>query len=194
MRLQSSLKWLIDKRARLLGEINSLEKRLPHSQIELNREIARTEIRLAQLNSRLAQLKQQRTDTDEHLSYIAGLRSDLNAIDGALKQHDVQISPESIKPIRPQRSNQYLSHGEITRQIFACLKAAYPDPRTAMDVVGFIVSGCKIELSTAERLDLRFRIRQRLSYLTWQKKILRLHGVKTQEEGRWTLRPSLPPP
>ena len=99
MRLQSSLKWLIDKRARLLGEINSLEKRLPYSQIELNRAIARVEIRLAQL-------KQQRIDTDDHLSYIAGLRSDLNAIDGALKQHDVQISPESIRPIRPQRSNQ----------------------------------------------------------------------------------------
>lgn len=193
MRLQPSLKWLIDRRARLSGEIIRIEKTLPRTRIELSKTIARVERRVDQLTVRLNQLKEQRGDLDEQLLHLEALRSSLNAIDKSLAQHAIKIDPERIKPIRSQIAVRFLGHGEMTRQIYVCLKNAYPDPRTSIEVTAFILASTQLELNTHEVLALREQVRTRLGALTRQNKIARLHEAKTHEEGRWTLLPSAPP-
>lgn len=191
MRLQSSLKWLIDRRARLLGEIERIEKKPTYSQAKIIKAITRVEARIAVLKSHLGQLKKQQVEANSHLK---ALKSDLDAIDRALRQHEVKVTPELIKPIRPHQTKGDLSYGEITRNIYMCLKTAYPEPRTAMDVAVFIAASSATKLSASELRELRFRVKQRLTHLTWEKKISRLHEAQTQEEGRWTLLPSSPLP
>lgn len=193
MRIPSSLKWLVDKRARLLGEINKVEKTIPLSQIELNKKIAEIELRLVRLKSKLDHLRMQQAQGDNRPLYLEALRSDLVAIDRALEQHDIQIDPKLIKPICSQWADRFLPHGEMTRQIYACLKAAYPEPRTTTEVALFVLSAAEVQLNTNELLNFRSRVSQRLGHLVWQKKISRLHEVKTCEEGRWTLLPLSPP-
>lgn len=193
MRFQPSLKWLVDRRARLSGEIIRIEETLPSSRLELTRTIIQLESRLERLQKRLHELRAEKSEFDDSLRHLESLRQDLSAIDQALAQHAVKIVPETIKPIRSQSAIRYFGYGEMTRQIYACLKKAYPEPRTAMEVTEFILAETGLEISESELHDLRFRVRQRLSHLTWQFRIARLHEAKTSEEGRWTLLYASPP-
>lgn len=187
MRTPPSLKWLIDKRARLWGEISKVEKDFPLSEQELSREIAKAEFRLVRLKHRLDHLRKQQIQIDNRPLYLKSLKADLAAIDRTLAQHDVKIDPELISPICSQWTSRFLVHGEMTRQIYSCLKAAHPGSQTTTDVVEFILSAAEIQLNANDLMDFRGRVSRRLGYLAWEKKISRLHKLKTGQEGRWAL-------
>ncbi len=187
MKIPSSLKWLIDKRARLLGEIAQVEKATPESQLKLSKKIAHAEFQLIRLQHQLATLRTQQIQARNRPQYLEVLRADMAAIDRALEQHDIQINPELIKPIRSQWAEKFLAHGEITRKIYTCLKAGYPEPQTTTEVTVFILSATEMQLNPNEFMEFKLRVSRRLSHLAWEKKILRLHEVKTCQEGQWTL-------
>lgn len=112
----SSLKWLMNRRARLSGEITKTEK--AHQET-------------------VAAFKKVE---DDYLRAIHALNVDLNATDHLIRQHEVGIDPNLIKPIRSQESSLAIRYGSITRAIYQCFKVGKGKPCNATQVELFIAS------------------------------------------------------
>lgn len=177
----SSLKWLINKRARLLGEINKLEKSLPDRISKARQDVECAEANLAQAKERLA-------SEDAVVSrIIPAIQADLQAIDAAMSLHEIQINPEIIPPIRTQDASRALPYGEITRSIYDCLKCSGGCSVTTTEITIFIAAHNNLELSDMEFQTFRTAVRYRLKDIAAQGKIERLHQGKGSIEGKWRL-------
>lgn len=93
-RTPSSLKWLIDKRSRLAGL--------------------------------LSQLIQEQTELDARLEIakerIATVQRQLQALDCTFELHEVQIEPQEIAPVSPQKKTWLMPHGRMSRLILNALR------------------------------------------------------------------------
>jgi len=124
---------------------------------------------------------------DDYLREIHVLNADLSATDRLIRQHEVGIDPNLIKPIRSQESFLSLGHGCITRSIFQCLKAAR-NPCTATQVTLLLASEMQLPAdATAMFSELRHKVRNRMQHLAWEGKITRVKSQVGSLEGRWTL-------
>lgn len=177
----SSLKWLINKRARLLGEINKLEKSLPDRIAKARQDVECAEANLAQAKERLA------NEDAVAFRIIPAIQADIQAINAALGLHEIQINPEIIQPIRTQDAERALPYGEITRSIYDCLKCSGGGPVTTTEITIFVASHNNLELSDVEFQIFRTAVRYRLKTICAQGKIERLHQVKGSLEGKWRL-------
>ena len=92
-RTPSSLKWLIDKRARLDGRLRKVAQEI------------------AALTARKEQLEE-RADR---------LRMELDAVDRTMALHAIRIEPQGIVPIRHERRRTF-PHGGMSRFILATLR------------------------------------------------------------------------
>ncbi len=109
-RTPSSLKWLVDKRARLAGHI-------------------------AQIKRKAAAARQRAADLES--SAEATLR-DLEALDRILGLHDICVPPEVIRPVRMTSDGPLLQRGHISRNVLACLRDAAGDCSSrAASIVGW---------------------------------------------------------
>ena len=144
-----SLKWLIDKRARLLGEITKYEK----SSIA----------RIAKARGALDQAKHQ-YDYENIVKpkLISVLRAELSAIDVALSLHEIQIAPESIPQIRTVVAEKQLPYGAITKSIYQCLKCAGKNSISTTEIAAFIALQHNLELSEDTFFTFRQSVRYRL--------------------------------
>ncbi len=125
---------------------------------------------------------------DDYRREIHVLNADLSATDRLIRQHEVGIDPNLIKPIRSQESALSLGHGCITRSIFQCLKAALGNPCTATQVTLLLASEMQLPAdATAMFSELRHKVRNRMQHLAWEGKITRVKSQVGSLEGRWTL-------
>ena len=90
----SSLKWLINQRARLMGDIERLQK--THSErIAMNRQ------QVVQAEDNLRRAKEMLSYEENVVTQkIQILNNNLTAIDIALGMHHIQINPDCIPAIR----------------------------------------------------------------------------------------------
>lgn len=180
-RTPSSLKWLIDKRARLLGAL--LELRAQNTQ-----QIVESDAVITVLEKRLAAALQLHEDAEAQFQEKENqLISRLSAIDMAMSMHEIQISPEKIPPRRTQKAVRIFDHGDITRGIYKALKAANDKPLSAMEVVFFLIAEYGLDLHDDELKIFRRKIRKRLQHLAWEGKLSPIHESITRKEGRWRL-------
>ncbi len=177
VRIPPSLKWLVNKHARLASQIKKLEKQVSkQSGIHQN---------LLWSNRRS---EDESAENIHHLQmYLKQLQSDLATIDSTLLLHDIPINPEAIALINTQTGLRHLSHGAMTRLIFTYLKQVGEEPKSTSEIYTFIRANSKREMSLADEKMLRFSVRKRLHALHSSKKIKLVAQAKTSLEGRWIL-------
>lgn len=181
IRTPPSLKWLIDKRARLLGELTKLNKRQAQRLADLDRTVALAKSEYETAIALQARGKKQLAREKQTIA------AHLRAIDIAMSMHEIQIDPNKIPEILSQEAVRYQRYGEMTRGIYSTLKSANGAPLSALEIAMALEASFGLQLSKSEFQDFRHRIRQRLKYLCWSGKLRRIHQAKTQLEGRWTL-------
>jgi hypothetical protein len=161
-RIPSSLKWLADRRARLVSQIRLFEK----------------EALMAE--RRTADLKQ----ANNHL------RLDLAAIDRAFTLHKIIVNPEVIAPLeRMHQSARFLKWGALSRHIFSFLGKSKGGWRSTTEVLVYIASREGIEINDDIYNAFRLSVRKRLGTLRYEGKLIRRHQAKGNHEGYWALPP-----
>jgi hypothetical protein len=177
-----SLKWLIDKRARLLGEISKYENnhltRLAHAEKAVSDAVNA-------LNYAKQRLAYEQSVRPKLLSV---LREDLKVIDSAMGLHEIQIDPEIIPRICSQEATKKLPYGVITRSIYECLGCAGKNSMTTSEIATFIAVRHNMEVVSDDFSALRESVQKRLKTLCAEGKVERIHPVKTALEGRWKLK------
>lgn len=187
IRTPPSLKWLLDKRARLLGEIKRLEKGIPAARESLSKDIADAELQLAQLKA-----QQHRPLVDELV--VQAKKADLAAIDRALQLHTIQVDTQLISPIWPHSAKNKLPYGQTTRFIYRYLKTIYPESASAAEVAEFILSVTELNTDSMDPEQIRLRVRKQMRKLAAEGKLAPVHPKKTHLEGRWRLSQTMPGP
>lgn len=181
IRTPPSLKWLINRRARLAGELKKLQdtqaKELEAA--ENNYWEAKKEFEQAEKNLSLLKLRYERT--------YKALKTDLEAIDNTLSQHEIQISPELITPIIPQKAERIVPYGKITSAIFNCLKCANGDSVSTTDIAISILESFDRKLAHKEFMKLRKSVAKRLKNLCSDGKVVKTNKSQNSVEGRWRL-------
>lgn len=112
-RLPPSLNWLIDKRARIDGELQRTEKYLLKNQRVFEK-----------------YLQMQRE--------VPVLRNPLNSLDQILGLHEVQINPQLIPAIRGKACKHELPYDEITKSIFRRLQMADDQPASSSEITEYL--------------------------------------------------------
>ncbi|MCS3847738.1 hypothetical protein [Xanthomonas campestris] len=160
-RTPPSLKWLVDKRARLAGHISQIQRRA---------EAAR---------QRAADLE----------CSIEATRRDLEALDRILGLHDICVPPEVIRPIRMSSEGLLLQRGHISRNVLACLRQAAGDWRSTTEVLLFVGSQGKALDADVRYAELRLRVRKCLQAHCSAGRVVRRNSPSTNVEGYWALAP-----
>lgn len=177
----SSLKWLLDRRARIAGEIakaqDAEDERLQSLRVELAR-IDALRAKLVQASDRMALA---------HNSLRDALIRDLAAIDQVLQLHEVSIDLSLLPPVRGHNRIAATDHGQMTRLIFACLRSSGGKACTTTQVALYVASKLGSTGRTENFDDLRYRVRCRLKRLVYDHRLERLHEVKGRIEGSWRL-------
>ena len=179
--IPSSLKWLIDLRARTAGEIDRLK-------LKESQRIQFVEAEFAGLESKLQRLREN-TDAASHayINTLHLLENELIAIDTVLSQHELAIGPELISPIQSHVNTAPGDHGAMTRAIFESFRV-YPLPSlSTTQIVGHVLTRLGLQVEGQEAQDYRLRIRKRMRTLVAEDKLTRLHHPKSTLEGRWRL-------
>ena len=179
----SSLKWLINRHARIQGEIKKIERTEAQRRFDATVEIT---------NLQAALLTAQDTDTTtrrEHDLLKETLRSEMNAVELLLGRHEVPIDPSIIRPIRSQDNVSVVEFGVYTRLIYECLRLANGKPCTATQVAIHITVSLEWDLDQKTFADFRYQIRQRMKNLAWKGQITRVQNQVGSIEGRWCLNP-----
>ena len=172
IRTPPSLKWLIDKRSRLLGEIAKYESK---------NQVKKAQTELEKAKYRLTYEKSIRP------KIISVLQSELAAIDIALGLHEVKINPEAIPQTNTYDTPRKLPHGSMTRSIFECLKLAGGHAMTTSDIAAFVAIKNGINSSESSFFDFRESIRCRLKNLQREGKIERTAIGSRALDARWKL-------
>lgn len=152
-RIPSSLNWLINKRARLLGELLRLE------------EAARTQIPLLddnvqQAKKALEYALRQRAELPSFLIHsLEETKNRLQAIDVALGMHEIPIDSSAIQPIRSGSTRISHRHGELTRIIIERLHLATGEPLSSNDIATYVAKALKLELNEEIKNKVRYRLK-----------------------------------
>lgn len=175
IRTPPSLKWLIDKRARLLGEITKRE----HTN---NKVIESAETALEQAKYRLTYERSVKP------RILSALREELAAIDIALGLHEVKIDPDIIPEVRTQDDPRKLPYGDITRTIFECLKLAGNIPISTTDISMFVAIKNDVDTPGEAFRALRKSVASRLKNLRLDGKVERVTAERFVLDPTWKLK------
>lgn len=165
-RTPPSLKWLIVKRSRLSGE---LERLLPELDL-LRDEFEQKKARVDRLHDQLA------------------------ALDQTFQLHAIQIDPEAIKPVVPQRHVRLFPPGHMGRHIRRILADRENGEWTTTPEVARKIMEC-LGISEADCVyrSIRRAVRNRLQTLMQAGEVERIVGAPTKKEApgedqsRWRL-------
>lgn len=166
--IPSSLKWLIERHARLDGELDKIEEE------EVQRLAAAKDCALAYEYKRDA------------------LLAEKSATELLIRQHEAGIDPAIIRSKRSQNNLAVTDYGQMTNRIYECLRQANGQPCTATHVASYAAVFLGIATTDEEFSDFRYRVRQRMKTLTWLGKLTRASNQVGSLEGRWCLNPDSP--
>jgi hypothetical protein len=177
----SSLKWLIDRRTRLSGEITKAKK------LESER-LSQTLAALAKAQATHQQLSEENLAAiHRHERHVQALSQALEATDIVLREHEIPIDPNDLPSVIGHTTERVGSYSQITRLIYESLGRANGESLSTTQVALYVASRLKKAITEEDFSDFKYRIRKRLSHLTWEGRLDRLHLPKTSVEGRWRL-------
>lgn len=180
-RTPPSLKWLINKRARLLGEISKIELRQQER-------IENAEQRLKAAEQELESARRfLHFECDVTSQHAQKLKENLQAIDATLGLHEIQIDPQIISPIRTQDTKRALPYGKVTRLIFEYLGVSNGAPITTTELAVFISTRENLNLDKNEFTEFKIKVGHRLRCLMRERKIVRLQREEGSIERKWIL-------
>lgn len=168
-RIPPSLKWLVDRRARLLARAIKLKK--------------------------LADAGRRRSN--EYDAEWEQVRRDIAALDQVLSLHEIRIDPEIIQPKNTHETSRLLPWNQLTRAILTCLRQANGEWCSTTQIVVFVAAKATREIDETTRAVLRLTVRSRLRKLRVDGRVVRRHEGITGFEGYWALPPlgtGTPPP
>lgn len=157
-----SLKWLVDRRARLLARARQLSTQADHD-------------------------RQRAAGRDAERAQV--LR-DIAALDQVLSMHEIQIDPEIIRPKKAQNSERLFPWNHLTRNILACLRQTEGEWCSTTKIVVFVAAKATKQIDETLHGVLRLSIRSRLRKLHAAGRVIRRHARTTHHEGYWALPPS----
>lgn len=165
-KLPTSLHWLIEKRGRIDGSIQKIERYLD--------------------KHRLVFEKYQELSND-----LLSLKETLASVDKTLQLHEIQVDPQFIPTIHGRNHVTDLRHGELTEYIVERLETSKDQPVSSKEIVDFIVESRKVQGKLpVVRVFLSRRVHTQLKNLHWKGKVVRHHPQQTRHYGWWTLAPS----
>jgi len=158
-RIPPSLKWLVDRRARLSSELERDRREAEYAALRVLALKAKVEL----------------------------LRQDLAAIDRALSMHEVRIHPETIAPLKTWHAERRFKHNHLTRNIMAYLRIAKGHWSSTTELMAYVATQGGIEVTEESYPELRLATRKRLRNLRASGRVIRKHEAKTSKEGYWAL-------
>lgn len=167
LRLPPSLKWLLNRRGRVAGEIQRIE-----NYFERHRRVFE---KFKELNNELEVLKEK-----------------LISIDQTLSLHEVQVDPELIPIIRSKKNRIKLPYGELTRVMYLRIRMGNGAPVCTKEIVEFVIQRYPFlaETNTTEAQDSEAkifrRVHARLKNLCKLGKITRHHSKTSTQYGWWS--------
>lgn len=181
VKIPSSLKWLVTRRARITGELTKAQAKEARRVHEFHAEIARLEAEQAEVQ------RMHSYALTSHAALCNSLEQDLLAMDQVLRLHEIQIDPDLIASIRSQENMAATDHGQMTRLIYECLRLNEGQACTATQAALHITTMLGNTGGAYGFSDLRYRVRKRLQHLAWEGKLERMHEQKGALEGKWRL-------
>jgi hypothetical protein len=181
----SVLKWMINRRAKLLGEIKKTEKRFDSRVLDIQQELNIIERRAPILRNRLDRAQNLRPQI------LAALRHDLAVIDSAMSQHEVMIDIDLIKPQKSQDNAYFLPPGSMSRLILKALREAGGETLCTTEVALFVAMEGKLEIDADDFVTFKIAIRSRMRALHTSGHLKRVEIGRHHVESRWrALKPS----
>lgn len=154
-----SLKWLVDRRGRLLHKAKQLEK----------------------------QAKQKRQRAADHDTEKDQVQRDIAAIDRVLSLHEIRIDPVTLGQKGTQTSGRLFPWNHLTRNILACLRSAKGEWCSTTHIMAFVAARASLEVTDDVYAQLRLSIRNRMQNLYRTGRVIRRHAAQTSYEGYWAL-------
>lgn len=177
----SSLKWLIDRRARLSGEIEKVRRQQSAFEAEASAAIKGLQVDLSKAKQNRA-IKQSAYDC-----HLQSLQAMLAAMDMVIQQHEVPVDPALIRAIREHENPAIGKRGHVTRLIFQCLRSSDGNPKTTTEIASYVASRLTQSRLIDDFAQFKYQIRKRLGHLVWEGRMDRVHAAQTSVEGRWRL-------
>ena len=188
VKIPSALKWMMNRRARLLGEIKKVEKRFEARESALQKELNRVESRAQTLRSRLLRVQSLRPQ------HLAVLQQNLTAIDNAMGQHEVMIDTDLIRPLKGQENAWLLPHGAMSRFILRALREADGEILCTNEVALFVAEEGKLNIDPEDFRSFKIAIRRRMRALHVAGLLKRVEAGRKRSDSRWrALRPAEQP-
>lgn len=164
-RVPAALNWLVNKRARIQGEILRAED----------------------------ELKNKLEEIEVLSSTIQKVRIDLAAIDRTLGMHEVKIDPNNISPIRSHVEERKIKHGEITRKIFICLRQENGNEIFTSQIAISVGLALDQEYEDEKQFQVfKDVVRKRLKTLCSEGRVKRIRRSRGTSENSWSLGDLIP--
>lgn len=176
----SSLHWLIDRHARLKGDLKTLREAEKSHQAKLTK-------RLAQMHQAIAQAQSQ--ETARLLIYqrhLKDVEAQIEATAMLISTHEVPIDPAVIRAVRGHKKDRVVPPGMITRAIYKVLGSA-DGPCSALQVAHFVIASLPKSLNERDASKVRYVVRQRMKNMTLEGKLVRCSDDPLSKQGQWTL-------
>lgn len=166
-RITPSLKWMIDKRGRIDGDIQRIERHLKRHQ--------RIFERFQKLNDELLALKDV-----------------LASIDKTLSLHEIQVVPENIPTILSHKHKCDMPYGEMAKSIYMKLSLSKGQPVSSKEIVAFVLErkamlGFPSEETKEDMKKVRMQVKRCLQRLHKKGGLVRYHPLMTRDPGWWSL-------
>lgn len=183
VRIPSSLKWLLTRRARLLGLQHQIERKVPIKIDEIRKQLADARNQVCFLDG---QLRIAEHTLQKRLEDVA---ADLSAVDRTIQQYNPEIDPSGTRPIRTQESGMVLRYGQMRRSILEAFKVSIDQDVTTTELAVQVLIQAGIEMPHAEFPEFRHRIRNRLKVLVREGIVISLRRGRNSLDGLWRLSP-----
>ena len=130
----SSLKWLINRRARLAGELEKSSKIEAERLSNANKAIAKAHAAYLEL------LEDNEFAIASHRKYADITSHAITATDLLLREHEIPIDPEDLPVIREHSTPAISNYGNVTGLIYECLGRANGQARSTTEVAIYVAT------------------------------------------------------
>ena len=179
VKIPSALKWMLTRRARLMGERERLAAQLPQLVSAIGKETAQAERRLDSCKRRLAMAELHGPGR------LQALNAEIATMDAAIAIYGIDIDPDRLSPIRSQYRGRSMDYGQMTRLILRALKECDGAELTTTEIALILSVESGVALADNEFQGFRLRVRSRMRKLAAVGAIRRIHVARTSLEGRW---------
>lgn len=178
----SSLKWLINRRTRIAGEIEKTKKYESERLLQAEQVIAKAQAAVKTLEDESA------TASLLHEKHVLAMMQALAATDLLLREHEIPIDPNELPSVYAHATSRIAGRSKITRGIFEALSRSEKPSLTTTEVAVYVATKLeKMDLNEETFPDFKYQIRKPLGHLVWEGRLDRLHLPRTSVEGRWKL-------